>query len=305
MKPYSKNVRTLCSAMAMLVTLAVTAAVTEAATTSLYMAPVTNPMGAVWLPDQTGGHLWISDHVQGFCRVGSPSTLDSCVGGAFGPKAVGQPVYDPATNFIYVPDLASKSQGVWRLTYDPVNGFITNGTIIAANYGLGGNRPDALALGPDGNLYVGFLKNGNIVRITTPAGATQTAQSAGGSSDGKKVLSLAFLGNDLYLAESAAVSRIANIVSPTCAGGCKAFIGISPVFTPLALASDGVANLYVGSIASVYHCSGGLCTAYTGTPFSLISGLGYVAATNTLYVGDDASGGALLFQGHVYQMILP
>src|SRR5215831_7603473 len=51
--------------------------------------------------------------------------------------------------------------GVHLITIDPVSGQLSWGGPIAPNAGLGGNQPTAIALGPDGNLYVGFLKNGN------------------------------------------------------------------------------------------------------------------------------------------------
>ena len=66
--------------------------------------------------------------------------------------------------------------------------------------------PTSIALGPDGNLYVGFLKNGNVVRIVNPTALkidpTQIVQSVGTAPNGRPIRSLAFVGPDLYLASA-------------------------------------------------------------------------------------------------------
>src|SRR6185437_6539571 len=75
--------------------------------------------------------------------------------------------------------------GVWRASIDPATGQITPGALLVPKFGLAGNLPTAVALGPDGNLYVGFLKNGNVVRILNPtldpSSPSQIVQSVGGS----------------------------------------------------------------------------------------------------------------------------
>jgi hypothetical protein len=58
--------------------------------------------------------------------------------------------------------------GVYKLVIDPVSGFIDTQIQLVPNAGLAGNSPTSIALGPDGNLYVGFLKNGNVVRTVNP-----------------------------------------------------------------------------------------------------------------------------------------
>lgn len=53
---------------------------------TIYQQPATAPSGALWLNDAFGGHLWVSDHISGFCRpdpdplVPGTATLnqDSC-----------------------------------------------------------------------------------------------------------------------------------------------------------------------------------------------------------------------------------
>ena len=58
--------------------------------------------------------------------------------------------------------------GVWMISFQSQFGeFSPFAGIapVAPNGGLAGDLPTSTALGPDGKLYVGFLKNGNIKRI--------------------------------------------------------------------------------------------------------------------------------------------
>lgn len=276
-----------------------------AATGTLYASGATNPNGQLWLAGDLGGHLWVADHLQGLCRVDAASgTLEgaTCATAA---KAAGQPAFDAAHNFVYVPDSATTG-GVVRFTYNPASETIGNPVSLAPSAGLAGNKPDAVALGPDGNLYVSFLKNGNIVRITNPAGATQTAQSAGGTSDGRRALSLAFSGTDLFVAETSGVTRIFNVTASTCTGGCKAgTVGLNAIGAPLSLTVDG-STLYIGDASKVsrYNLSTGALDTYatSGTSaFQNVTGLG-VDPTGNLYVGDDPSAGALNLQGRIWSV---
>jgi len=286
-----------------------------------YGTQMTAPNGVLFLPDASGvptqGHVWVADHTNGFCRLdpmlpGQQGTLytvnlSTCNVSAVSP---GQPSFDAATNFIYVPDNASNSRGVWRLTFDPVTETVGSPVLLAPNAGLGGNRPSAASLGADGKLYVSFLKNGNISRITTPAGSTQKVEAVGGSSDGRRVLNLAFIGNDLYLAETNTVTRILGATSTACTGGCKAAsLGIK-IVSPTALISDGVGALFAANSSVTYrytigsnvldtYTSGG---SYDGATVSYknISGLGRDPSGN-VYVADDPTAGVSSFQGRVWQ----
>jgi len=166
------------------------------------------------------------------------------------------------------------------------------------------------ALAVDGKLYVSFLKNGSILRLTTPSGPTQNVEPVGSSWDGRRVQNLTFIGNDLYLAETAAISRILGATSNACTGGCKAAsLGIN-VAVPAALTSDGADKLFLADSTSTYRytLSTGFLEVYStgGTyngsvlGFSNISGLGLDPAGN-LYVGDDPTAGSQIGQGHVWQ----
>jgi hypothetical protein len=142
----------------------------------------------------------------------------------------------------------SQSRGVLRVPVDPQTGALT-GTpaYIATTAGLDGNQPTAAALGPDGNLYVAFLKNGNIKRIVNPGiGTTQVVQSVGNTPNGHPARALAFVGPDLFVGSVDAISMISNAISPACTGGCNA-VALTDGFAGVAhtgVAYDGGDNLY-------------------------------------------------------------
>ena len=291
-----------------------------AATGTWYASGITAPAGQVWL----GKNLWVSDHVQGFCRLdmqpsgGSAINASTCIpkfdplsGIAItdGARSPGQPTLDRATNSVYVPDNSRQSQGVWRYVFDPATQTITSSTLLAPGAGIGGNVPAATALGSDGKLYVGFLKNGNIVRITTPGGASQTVEAFGGTSDGKGVTGIAFAGSDLYLAQRGGfVTRIGS------AGGKAVLTPITGAPSPTAITSDGVDVLYVADTPTIdstiirytvstntqdIHATMGMFPDLTTTTFKFISGLSLDPAGN-LYIGDDPSSGIQVLQGHIW-----
>ncbi len=185
-----------------------------------------------------------------------------------------------------------------------------NPFLLAPGKGLAGNKPLATALGVDGKLYVTFLKNGSIVRVTTPSGATQNVESVGSSSDSRKVVNLAFIGNDLYLAETGTVTRMIGATSVACTGGCKAAsLGLS-VIGPQSLTSDGAGVLFIGDATTAYRYTLGTnlleiystAGASNGTTisFSNISGLARDAAGN-LYIADDPTAGVSILQGRIWK----
>jgi len=153
------------------------------------------------------------------------------------------------------------------------------------------------------------LKTGSIQRVTTPNAASQTVTTIGSSSDGKQILSAAFVGGNLYLAEGLGVSVIPNIAS--CSGSCRATFTQPSVSLPQSLAYDGNGNLYVGSnlvvtrfnfatrTQSNYAMSG--ISNGTTTFFQFISGLGLDPQGN-LYVGDDPSRGTSALQGRLWKV---
>jgi len=72
---------------------------------------------------------------------------------------------------------------------------------VAPGLGLSRDQPTALALEPDGKLYVGYLNNGNIKRVTNPsqinpASKTQTVESVGTAPNGRSMRAVALPGPD-------------------------------------------------------------------------------------------------------------
>src|SRR3954463_16178530 len=155
----------------------------SASTGDLYLLQATDPHGSVWLPGTTDGttagpmdpgtdptsagygHLWTTDVPSGFCRIipastaadgtVTPAGLDrkppgGCI--AAGGKA-GQPVLDPTRNadgtfYVYTPDWAQFSNGVYRLTYDPGKQIMTKAELLAPNRYPSNNKPFDVAIGP-------------------------------------------------------------------------------------------------------------------------------------------------------------
>ncbi len=287
---------------------------------SLYAAGITQPGGLLWL----GTHLWVSDKAQGFCRIDvgtSTTSLSNC----FKPTASfvpGQASFDSPSNSgassinVYVPDSSATSAGVYRLTFNSTNEVV----LLSANLGQGGNQPSAAIIGPEGSLYLSFLKNGTINKITTPATTPGAAAKIGQSSNGAGVKSMTFIGPDLYLAETQSVTMLLR-ASPSLTRGTAVVVGAATqkgqtpplnVSNPLSLASDGVDLLYIGSAAqvdqwsisqnhdTVYASSGVIGTATTA--FKNVFGLS-LGPNNVLYAGDDPTAGAPSGQGHVYQIM--
>ncbi len=308
--------RVLCATTAILFVAVIAFAyfstgVVNAAFGTLYSSGATAPGGMLWLPGPTGnadGNLWVSDHAQGFGRV-------DCVAGNCTFNALsavpgdGQAAFDRSRNLLYVPDASRQSQGITRYTYNPATKTLSDPVLIASAFAA--DRPVACALSSNGNqLYISFLRTGNIVKVT---GAPGNAPSAGAvvasTSDGGGASSLAMVGTALYLAEETGVKRI-NSVS-VCAGACVAASTGTSVFAPLSLAYDGSTYLYIGDATNVHRFrpSTGELVLYAnqGTSgggavsFVNVSGLG-VDPSGNVYVGDDPTNGALLLQGHIWRI---
>ena len=276
-------------------------------------------------PDPINGGILVFDNANdGKSLGGSELCIFFC--------HVGQVAYD-GNQTVYVASYdQTKGQpgsltfpGVSRLTVDPVSGFVNWNYRLVPNAGLAGNLPTSIALGPDGNLYVGFLKNGNIVRIVNPLvdpsndpSKTQIVQSVGTSPNGRPVRSLAFVGADLYLASSDSLSVIKNAVASSCQGGCNG-VPISDGFSGTAhvgLTSDGINRLYVAingqgvwrysiSSGAMQLISTGGNDPNTGAPltFAFVAGhsnLLQLDRLGNLWIGDDSSDGAFNFTGRIW-----
>jgi hypothetical protein len=269
---------------------------------------------------QMGSHTWIADEVAGLCRLDpQPNgtlviSAPTCSTAAISP---GQPAFDPSTGFVYVPDRSSKSPGVWRLVFDPAAQTVGQPTLMLDGQGLAAIRTTAAAIGSDHNLYIGSAKTGDIKRINDPAGASPTLQTIGSTSDGAGVSGIAFVGNDLYLAQGAAVTQLTGATS--CNGACVAQATQFQVVAPSALAADAAAGaLYVVdtpvdlSVIRRFRLStrtedvladgGSLNGAQTSMLFS--SGVS-VDPTGTVLVADDPSNGVNPGQGRLWSVTAP
>ena len=212
--------------------------------------------------------------------------------------------------------------GVWRISVDPLTGDVTPGQQLVPKFGLPGNLPNSIALGPDGNLYVGFIKNGNVVRIIHPAlsntDPTQIVQSVGTAPNGRSIRSLTFVGPDLYLATSDGLSVIKNAVASTCQGGCNGVL-VADGFvgkTHVGLASDGLNRVYMAiNGAGVYRytiSTGATQLVSTGgndpntgavLTFAFVGGqsnLLMLDRLGNLWIGDDTSDGTANFTGRIW-----
>ena len=221
-------------------------------TASLFAWGITAPKGgAVWIPGALGGHWWSSDHAQGLCRQDPMSTAPAQFAIAGDPLSAinfsicasdlvgsaGQAVYDPnlvvnlatgvATTFhyVYVPDNAVKSTAVWRLTFDPATETMVadpNGgafaTAMATLVDQRTLKPNGMALGPDGNLYVTDLVDPFVRQITNPGGdpRTQIVGVVAETGDGRGANGTqGFIGNYLYISGNRATQFFDITACPT------------------------------------------------------------------------------------------
>jgi hypothetical protein len=242
-------------------------------TASLFATGLTTPQGGLVLSGTainpaTGNpfrYLWTADAANGFCRLDpdvdtpaahaiNPATCLSTVAGAAFNAA--QMTLDPATNTMYAVDGGGKA-GIFVLHFlpngDSGKGLVdqVNQSILAPTCGIAGSQPNATSLGPDGNLYVGFRRNGNIMRInsplTNPLPCTNVQPTVIVTGD-KLTSQMAWVGTTLFLndsrlplhmyrADTCLTPQNGNIVC----GGLTAISLLAA--TPTVLVSDQTAGL--------------------------------------------------------------
>src|SRR5262249_12314454 len=214
-----------------------------------------------------GNQPWVTDAAQGFTQILdleagisdpllalSKTGLHLPISPTMVPATCGQIAYDGKGHAYITQGVVdttvtpSVARGILRVVLDPQTGaWVGPATYIATTAGLDGDQPTGAAIGPDGNLYVVFLKSGNVKRVVNPAvGNTQVVQSVGSTPSGHPGRALAFLGNDLYIGSIDALSVIHNATSTTCQGGCNATVIADgfPGIPHVGLASDGVGSIY-------------------------------------------------------------
>jgi hypothetical protein len=293
----------------------------------VYANGVTAPGGLT----KIGNDVWVSDHLQGFCRLNPPTALGGALGSIDDTTCVtnaaspGQATFDANRNLVYVPDNSSKSQGVWRYTWIPSTRRLTRPVLISGTRAGTANsliavRTNATALDRNGNLYVGTLKSQFIFKVTNPNG-TPTVTRAGQTSNGGGVVGLAIAKavnadlsgfessvQDLYIAEDAGLTVINNISACARPANCVAFAANASASAPGGISSDGE-KVYLSDIAGTvmqYDILSELTTTLTSIPLRLptavLIDLGSCNEVNDdrLYVADDPTDGNGVAKGHVY-----
>jgi hypothetical protein len=370
-RPLHRNGRGRLAFIAALVALVATLAIPALAvqpvpaTGVMVLANRTVPRGLVFIPDDLGGHWWASDNGAGtgLCRIdGAPAasppwTTNWCNGTVRGGGQI--VVGDTPTTatdgskYIYVADDSTKSVQVVRLKFNPhatatQNPISSSLTMTVANLtavggGTAGGRPSGVALGPNGkDLYVGYLKSGDIMKITDAMHATSGSPSVArvaSTSDGRGVNSLAMLKGNLYAGElgGVGVSAIDDISGvngrPACSASatCTA-ITVANVAalssSPGGMATDGSQYVYVADaprtgagtikrwdpVAGTIDVISRSVQPYTDT-FSNVQQSQYtgpvalgLAPNGEIYVGDDptvAAGAVTAGVGHIFRLPAP
>jgi len=264
-------------------------------------------------------HHWFSNGTQ-VCRLDP----DVDTGGTTGPYAAnsftcitgpatkpGPLTFDARTNTLYVVDLGSKSQGIVRLHFLPASdnghGLLDNvhQEVVAATCGLAGNLPTAAAVGPDGNLYVGFKKNGNIIRINSPQTEPVPCSNVnpiGTTSDAKRTAGLAWVLSDLYGADGAGPFFLASATD--CAAGCKGIaLNVGAINAPTTVIASPT-TVYFGSTLNVAAYQVLPVPAFNpnlASGFQFLSGLTWDSNLGVLWVGDDLTNGVSAGTGEWFE----
>ncbi len=291
-------------------------------------ASITQPDGAIVMygtaispvTNQPVRHLWVADSSAGICRV--DPDLDSPGPYAINPASCpfsgtkvtgGTMAFDAGHNLLYFVDNRSATRGVFRIGYLP-NGDSGNGLFdFSTAFSMGGNStadtfpgqtgcpfpgnnpqlPNSAALDPQGNLWVGFGRSGEIIRFNNPSAATATnfgtcasfIQIVAATPDNHLSNGLAWIGHDLWSADGKGPFFIRNadtacLVSPnpvcTDKSGTRALTSITT--TTVVMSDQGYPatngnNLYfalAGNITWVGNVAGGptgqtLASSYINT----------------------------------------
>ena len=322
---------------------------------SIFGTGVTTPLGGMILTGSSTNpataiayrHLWTaSDHAgHGLCRL-DPDLAEPAPHGINRSTCItsipssgiqflpGQFAFDPLLNNIYAVDASASTQGIFRLHFipsgdgghgavDPNQMEVLGGTGIGRNglagCGLAGDGVSSLALGPDGNLYVGFAHSGDIVRVQSPhiePLPCSNVQVIGSTPDNITDKGLGWIGHDLYGADGQSAWVIANAdqcLTPASGNApCTAtrfLANQTPTPSVVATdqlypATDGVI-VFVGNprdITEINTQSLQVSPAFE-SGFQLVNAIIPDNSEHAVYVSDDLSAGLQQSQGKWWQVL--
>jgi hypothetical protein len=243
-----------------------------------------------------GANMWVTDAALGLCQVAG-GKLTNCVlpptSSLLVHAVLGQPAFDAATGFAYVPDMGTASKGIWRYHF---NGKVFDTPFnLAATAGLGAQRPGAVTLGDEvaPNLYASMTTNASYVRVNLPATAAQTVDKMGTTVSGSSARGLAFVGPQLWIADSGPNADGISVLPAAATCGTKCRPTINPqigVPGPLSIAFDSVNSYaYIGTSFGVfrYNLLDGQTVLYSKY---WVAGVNSGLMTNVNAVGVDSVG---------------
>ncbi|HMC58226.1 MAG TPA: hypothetical protein VKJ01_03440, partial [Candidatus Solibacter sp.] len=256
----------------------------------LYSSGLTGTTGILYM----GAHAWAAS-TTGFCKVDSTLPAPSLTACAVLPLGFvpGSPAYDKATGQVYLADTTAASQGIVKLTFNPATETVGVATPVVSNTVLvaaaaGATSPTALAVGPDGQLYVAMVGTTEILRVTTPAGKTHKVTFIGTVFEGGSA-SLAFHNTDLFDVGTIGSSILYD--ATLCLGNCtQLFLAVNMVL-PTAVTSDGT-NVYFGDAQKV------MMFDPLAQTYSIMADTGLVNGVATPFTG--IRGLTSDGQGHIY-----
>jgi hypothetical protein len=271
-------------------------------------AGLTLPTGIAQSADSSS--VWVSDELLGVCRV-KLATADqpaAIVASAYcmpepgdaepapppreGPSGAGPMAYDPISANLFVAEGTSHGAGVWRMQLNAAGTAIESAEKIV---NLGGNRLTALSLSPAGDLDFTAKDDAIVRRLAGAAAALPgTPATVVGAANGPGVPSLTHLGEALYLAEGANVTRIATPGAGNTNAVAVADLGAG---APSALAADQTRGLVFAATAlpstadrvEVLTPAGAVETYASG--FAGVTAL-TVRADGTMFIADDPAAAA-------------
>ena len=330
------------------------------------------PVRHLWYGDEDQGLCRVDPDVDSAGTSPGPglgahaTNFATCVGG-FGSailfSANGQMAFDPATNTLYVTDKSVHTNlGLLRMHYLP-SGDNGQGSIDPASIQLlvspatnvptcpppndpalggssAGTQADAAAIGPDGNLYFGYLTGGQVVRVLNAATLDPSVNGACQSNVQVPIVDpeeanltlrpntqgstfgMAWIGHTLFSGNTISPWELTNADQCLTAANGNRVCGPAGANAPLQILAatvgapqsgvtgDGT-NLYFATLGSVTKIANAgdpvnlTAISNYGGSFCFITGIAVDAADpqQALYVGVDCAQGNLPDGGAIYKVV--